>query len=113
MLISLLSCLDRPPPLDASPPTRGRVNREATLLRRVVGNLTAEKRELWLSVSAAVILRERDVAVARILVCWVGMSDSSLESLLSDVLDVWTSAEHIKHSLLKRHQCECNNDERD
>jgi telomere length regulation protein len=82
------------------------VNREAILLRNVVGELTIEQREMWASISAAAIHQEWDVGRARILVCWAAMSNSSLESLLSEVLDVWTSVDHIKHSLLNRHHCE-------
>lgn len=29
------------------------------------------------------------------------------DHLLSSVLDIWASSEHVKHSLLQRHQCEC------
>lgn len=107
---SLFSSL-KPIPLDGSPNTRMLVKAEANLLKTIFGDL--DDPELWDSVSAVALGREWDEGSARILVCWASNSESgkssdtkpTLELLLSRALEVWTSADHIKHSLLSRHHC--------
>jgi telomere length regulation protein len=115
-------------PLDVSAPSRGLVKREATLLRGVIGSLGKEKKYLLDNTSAVVLARDWSEYHARVYTCWVagastGVVDRQGECLLvmtrvclkslivaisaflTPTLDMWTSPEHIKYSLLGRHHC--------
>ncbi|EJC98569.1 uncharacterized protein FOMMEDRAFT_113710 [Fomitiporia mediterranea MF3/22] len=110
-LASFVSHLaELPDDTDTSDAARGLVKREAIVLSKIFGNLEGEEDEKWLSVSSALLTRTWSIAKARILVCWVSVSDEraipprAKETLVSRIIDVWSSEEHIKHSLLSSHQ---------
>jgi telomere length regulation protein len=116
---------------DSGPLERARVKREARLLAGLTGPLTPEKEELWESALAIMLGRDWDIGYARIFVCWISggplrgkidakgwnnpsefyswsaadLRSSALDALLNNVLEMWSSQDHIKHSLLSRHQC--------
>ncbi|KAH9977269.1 telomere length regulation protein-domain-containing protein [Lactifluus volemus] len=96
-------------PLDVSAPSRGLVKREATLLRGVIGSLGKEKKYLLDNTSAVVLARDWSEYHARVYTCWVagastGVVDrQAISAFLTPTLDMWTSPEHIKYSLLGRH----------
>ncbi|KAF8232355.1 telomeric DNA binding protein [Tricholoma matsutake] len=111
VLISLfasLSAIERA--VDSAPPQRVLVKREAYLLSKIVGYLTPQKEELWESAIAIISGRNWDVGRARIFVCWVSggsqggpVDEQVIGAFLDKVLEIWTSPEHIKHSLLSHH----------
>jgi telomere length regulation protein len=96
-----------------------------------VGEITPEKEDLWQIATGLITgsgLREWPESHARIFICWVSgasrgapvnlkgkQSDlgivsnayaaTALDALLEVVLDVWSSPEHVKHSLISRHRC--------
>ncbi|KAH7886252.1 telomere length regulation protein-domain-containing protein [Phlebopus sp. FC_14] len=109
VIASLLTALVLPEsPLGTSAHDRGIVHREATLLRDVIGDLDPDD-DVWDSVVAVVLTRTWSQNHARVFVCWMAdrkqnSSQGTLEVFLSRVIDVWSSPEHIKHSLLSHHQ---------
>ncbi|TFK55205.1 hypothetical protein OE88DRAFT_1732466 [Heliocybe sulcata] len=128
-LASLLGHLDLDRPLDTSSVSfpglstdhsvRSHVKREALLLRQLVGALDEKDEsekdtdELWESLSAVVLGGKVWGAVGeRVVVCWVAGAGEpgqdvdvvALQRFLDRVVDVWTSTEHIKHSLLSFHR---------
>ncbi|THH06825.1 hypothetical protein EW145_g3819 [Phellinidium pouzarii] len=111
VLTSLLIHLaELPDDFDGSTEARGLVKREGRLISRIFGNLEGEEDEKWMAVSAVLIIRSWSIAKARMLVCWAVISDENaippraLETLVSQVVEIWSSTEHIKHSLLSHHQ---------
>ncbi|KAL5519659.1 TEL2 [Sanghuangporus vaninii] len=98
-----------PDDLDSSNESRSLVKREALLLSRILGNLEGED-EKWLSISSTFLVRSWSIAKARILVCWATISDDEAipprarETLINQIMEVWSSEEHTKHSLLSHHQ---------
>jgi telomere length regulation protein len=121
--------------LDPSSHQRALVKREASMLRSIIGPLNAQSQELWENMSAVILNRQWDEGRARMIVCWIAGFDSdaldtegnissrpldlrhrasplgllfplALGFLLSRLLDVWSSPEHVKHSLLAQHQCQ-------
>ncbi|KAH8111965.1 telomere length regulation protein-domain-containing protein [Phellopilus nigrolimitatus] len=101
---------DLPDNLDTSHEARGLMKREGRLISQILGNLEGDEDEKWLAVSSVLLMRCWDISKARILVCWVTLSEANavppraLETLLSQIMDVWSSTEHVKHSLLSHHQ---------
>ncbi|KAL5536155.1 TEL2 [Sanghuangporus sanghuang] len=99
-----------PDDLDSSNESRSLVKREALLLSRILGNLEGEEDEKWLSISSTFLVRSWSIAKARILVCWATISDEEAippharDTLINQIMEVWSSEEHIKHSLLSHHQ---------
>ncbi|KAL5494565.1 TEL2 [Sanghuangporus weigelae] len=99
-----------PDDFDPSNESRSLVKREALLLSRILGNLEGEEDEKWLSISSTFLVRSWNIAKARILVCWATISDEEAipprarEALLNQIMEVWSSEELIKHSLLSHHQ---------
>ncbi|EPQ58409.1 hypothetical protein GLOTRDRAFT_137132 [Gloeophyllum trabeum ATCC 11539] len=108
------------PGLSSALDARLQVKYEALLLRRIVGALgraqdTSEekdKSELWESITAVVLGGKLwGNFGARVVVCWVagaGEGNSpdteALQIFLDRVTEVWTTPEHIKHSLLSFHR---------
>ncbi|KAI9446831.1 hypothetical protein H4582DRAFT_1908693 [Lactarius indigo] len=96
-------------PLDPSPPSRALAKREATLLQGIIGRLTEGKQYVLDSTSTAMLARDWSEGHARVYACWVagataGVVDAkAVSALLTLTLNIWTSPEHIKHSLLGRH----------
>ncbi|KAF9466374.1 telomere length regulation protein-domain-containing protein [Collybia nuda] len=80
---------------------RARVKQEARLLSGLAGSIVPEKEELWELASAIILERDWDIGHARIFVCWMS---GVLGAFLNNVLEMWASRDHIKHSLLSRHQ---------
>ncbi|KAI5120573.1 hypothetical protein M0805_002523 [Coniferiporia weirii] len=110
-LVSFFSHLaDLPGDFGTSSEARGLMKREGRLLSRIFGSLEGEEDEKWLSVSTVLLTRSWSVAKARTLVCWAAISDENaippraLETLIPSIMEVWSSTEHIKHSLLSHHQ---------
>ena len=71
---SLFSSIRSAPPLDSSPPTRGLIKSEATLLRALLGDLSPLNRDLWDTVSGVSQTRDFGEVRARILACWVAFA---------------------------------------
>jgi telomere length regulation protein len=129
VLTSLFAHISVPDvPLDPSPPSRALVKTEAILLQGIVGRFTDGKQYLFNSVSTAMLARDWSEGHARVYGCWIagataGTVDtkgkcsrchdphephveySAISAFLTPALDIWTSPEHIKHSLLGRHRC--------
>ena len=129
VLTSLLSSLRTlPDPLDRDARARALVLREAQLLQCLLGPLSKDNGELLDCLSAVVLGRNWDISQARVFACWAsGAKNESrnreggvvrcypqssfltrsagLDRLLSMVVDMWTDPDHIRHSLLSRHQC--------
>ncbi|KAI0948359.1 hypothetical protein AcV7_009125 [Taiwanofungus camphoratus] len=110
VLVSLFSSLtDIPLGLDGTALSRSLVKREAQLLRHLVGRLSKEEGDLLDAFSAVALGREWSEGHARIFACWAAGAEThktdeeALEILRSKVIDMWTTPEHIKHSLLSRH----------
>ncbi|GBE82448.1 telomeric DNA binding protein [Sparassis crispa] len=110
VIASLCSSLaDIPRALDPDARSRALVKREAQLLRNVLGNLRKDQGEIVDSVSAVVLGREWSEGHARIFACWAAGAEKdkidaeALGILLSRVVDMWSTPDHIKHSLLSRH----------
>lgn len=87
------------------------VKRDAFLLFELIGPLVPETQEVWDIAVPLIIERDWGESFARIFVCWISGSFSGKEvnakvlySFLQDVLETWSSPEHIKHSLLSRHR---------
>ncbi|KZT65481.1 hypothetical protein DAEQUDRAFT_768844 [Daedalea quercina L-15889] len=104
------SMLDVPDRLDIRPGNRALVKREAVLLRGLLGRPTKDRAEILGAVSAIVLSREWNEGHARIFACWFcgaqkDRADTEvLDAILWKVVDMWTDADHIKHSLLSRHR---------
>ena len=129
VLTSLFAHISVPDtPLDPSPSSRALVKREATLLLGIVGKLTDGKQYLFESVSTAMLARDWTEGHARVYACWIAgartgavdtkgkclvvvahhapqLNTAAISAFLTPALDIWTSPEHIKHSLLGRHRC--------
>ncbi|KAI0683637.1 telomeric DNA binding protein [Cytidiella melzeri] len=107
--VSLLSHLSSIPDLNGSPETRALVKREAMLLNVVIGPLT-EDSEITDSLTATALGRQWTVGHARILACLAAgcgtpaTNTTGVELLLSRVVVVWTTPDHIKYSLLAGHR---------
>ncbi|KIM48937.1 hypothetical protein M413DRAFT_438113 [Hebeloma cylindrosporum] len=99
---------------DDSPTARARIKNDAALLEGLVGEITPEKEDLWQIVTSLITgsgLREWPESHARIFVCWVSGASrgarvnlKALDALLQVILDIWSSPEHVKHSLISRHR---------
>ncbi|KAI0035955.1 telomere length regulation protein-domain-containing protein [Vararia minispora EC-137] len=92
--------------LDTSPRGRGHIKQVAQALRDMLGDANG----FWDSMTAVIIGRTWDDSHARIFSCWAAgakggrVDKQNLEKLVNTILDVWTSAEHVKHSLLSKHR---------
>ncbi|KAJ7109184.1 telomere length regulation protein-domain-containing protein [Mycena epipterygia] len=92
--------------IDSSPHQRAMVKRESLLLLRILGPVVSDDTELWESISAVILTREWNESHARIFVCWVSGPQNNLQALellLNCVIEMWSSSDHVKHSLLDRH----------
>ncbi|KDQ59511.1 hypothetical protein JAAARDRAFT_205548 [Jaapia argillacea MUCL 33604] len=112
LLISLFSCLEDVG-MSTAGRSRGRVKREAKVVRGVVGDVGGDGGgELWEVLESVVLGREWGVGRARIYVAWVAgaeanhgkVDEDALEIFLMKIVDVWASPQHIKHSLLSQHR---------
>ncbi|EIN07826.1 hypothetical protein PUNSTDRAFT_126727 [Punctularia strigosozonata HHB-11173 SS5] len=98
--------------LDASPPTRTKIRRSAVLLYRLLGlDIDAEGSEdVWTAAREVMLLPRGGAqwteADARVFVCAAAESKTTdaLESLLAATIDLWSTPEHVTHSLLSRHR---------
>ncbi|KAJ7684995.1 telomere length regulation protein-domain-containing protein [Mycena polygramma] len=89
---------------DSSPEQRALVKRESLVVLGLLGPVVPEDSELWESMSAVILTREWSQGHARIFVCWVAGPQVDLQELLLDcVVEMWSSPDHVKHSLLSRH----------
>lgn len=132
VLSSLVSSL--PPskePLSVSLEARQLVKGQSILLASIFGTLEADQGEKWAVVSGTLIGRAWNEHNARVLVCWVagpfhgaGVDEKgalflvvicrriligaikALAHLVSRVLEVWASPQHVKFSTLSQHQCQ-------
>ncbi|KAJ7470566.1 telomere length regulation protein-domain-containing protein [Mycena latifolia] len=92
---------------DSSPHRRAMAKRESLLLLGLLGPVVPDDPELWEAISAVILSREWSEGHARIFVCWVCGPQTdikALELLLNCVVDMWSSPDHVKHSLLNRHR---------
>ncbi|KAK0450659.1 telomere length regulation protein-domain-containing protein [Armillaria borealis] len=82
--------------------TRGHTTgwEEALLLDRLVGRMSPDNEELCETAIPVILGRNWDESCARIFVCWV----AALGHFLREIVSVWSSPDHVKHSLLARHQ---------
>ncbi|KAG5644996.1 hypothetical protein DXG03_007273 [Asterophora parasitica] len=112
ILISLLASLSPlAHALQAIPSQRADVKNMARLLSGMTGSVTPEKTELWECTLAIVQGRDWNVGQARVFVCWLSggaqtgyLNEKALDALLENILTTWSSPDHVKHSLLSRHQ---------
>ncbi|KAJ7219093.1 telomere length regulation protein-domain-containing protein [Mycena pura] len=107
ILTSLFGSLYAESDADCSPRHRAMVKREALLLLGLVGPVAADDPELWESIVTVILSREWGEGHARIFVCWISGCQNNLQALellLDSVVDIWSSPDHIKHSLLNRHR---------
>ncbi|KAG8976963.1 telomere binding protein, partial [Tulasnella sp. 427] len=96
--------------LEYSPSVQRKISNNVRLLRGILGRLDANRTESWDLVSAVVIERPWPEQVAMALSQWAGGAElnesekeRSLGELLKRTLELWTSAQHVKFSLLSRH----------
>lgn len=68
---------DLPDNLDTSHEARGLMKREGRLISQILGNLEGGEDEKWLAVSSVLLMRCWDISKARILVCWVTLSEAN------------------------------------
>ncbi|KAF9476587.1 hypothetical protein BDN70DRAFT_882199 [Pholiota conissans] len=101
------------PPTNGSTLSRSRLRREAALIQGILGVITprGDDQALWELTTSVMVDREWPEAFARIFVAWMSggayggeIDFKVLHALLDVVLDLWASPEHIKHSLISRHQ---------
>ncbi|KAJ7694168.1 telomere length regulation protein-domain-containing protein [Mycena rosella] len=107
IVTSLFGSLDAKSGTDSSSRQRAMVKRESRLVLGLLGPVVSDDTELWESVSAVILSREWSEAHARIFVCWVAgpqIDLTALEILLNCVVDMWSSPDHVKHSLLNHHR---------
>ncbi|KAI8998869.1 telomere length regulation protein-domain-containing protein [Trametes punicea] len=111
ILTSLFSHLTPiPSGLDGSLRTRAVIKREASLVRSLVGALKSDNSELVECFSAVALGRTWEEGHARIFACWAAgghkgeRTREGLDILLSKAMDIWTDADHIRHSLLSQHK---------
>ncbi|TCD68925.1 telomere binding protein [Steccherinum ochraceum] len=110
ILTSFVSHLRSIDDLDTSDRTRAVVHSQALLLRGVFGKPGKDRGELWDAIKAVALGREWSVGHARVFACWIsgvekGRVDvTALETFLKHIVTLWTTPEHVKHSLLKHHQ---------
>ncbi|KAJ7632433.1 telomere length regulation protein-domain-containing protein [Roridomyces roridus] len=101
ILTCLFTALSADSGTDSSPLHRTHVKRDSLLLSGILGPVDSE---LWESISAVILTREWSESHARIFVCWIGQDLKALAALLNCVVELWSSPDHIKHSLLDRHR---------
>ncbi|KAI9067051.1 telomeric DNA binding protein [Trametes sanguinea] len=111
ILTSLFSHLTPVPSvLDSSSRSRALVRREAILLQRLLGLLSRSQSELVDCFTAVAFGRNWEEGQARIFACWSAGAQKGyrnregLDILLSKVMDIWTDADHVRHSLLSQHR---------
>ncbi|KAF9050690.1 hypothetical protein BDZ89DRAFT_1005984, partial [Hymenopellis radicata] len=92
--------------LESDPLHRGTVKREALFLRAFLGDPEMYSTEQCEVVFSVVLGRDFTIAHARVFVCWLSSVSNSktLESFLDELITKWSSADHVKHSLLSRHR---------
>ncbi|KAK7466957.1 telomere binding protein [Stygiomarasmius scandens] len=105
---SLFAALKTPDSvLDGTHQTRALVKKEATFAYNLC-SLSSDPQEVWDSVSAVVLGQNWTESYSRLFVCWLAMCETNLYAVLSlflnDVVSLWSSPDHIKHSLLTRHR---------
>ncbi|KAI0340651.1 hypothetical protein BDW22DRAFT_1360072 [Trametopsis cervina] len=109
VLTSLLAHLSPVSDLDGSPKSRAVVKREAMLMSLFLGPMIKDSDAVDSLVSVA-LGRPWSIGHARILICMAAIYDrargstTGLELLLAKVVDLWTTPDHIKHSLLASHR---------
>ncbi|KAF8448015.1 telomere length regulation protein-domain-containing protein [Boletus edulis BED1] len=92
--------------LGASARDRGIIRWEAVLLCDVVGNIGPDD-DLWNTLISVILARSWGENHSRVFVCWLASSTHSSqaqEAFLHRLVDAWSASDHIKHSLLSRHQ---------
>ncbi|EAU88142.1 telomeric DNA binding protein [Coprinopsis cinerea okayama7 len=112
ILVSLFASLEGiHPPMGNSPVQRGKIREEAILLSKLLGIVRPAKQELWEISTSLILSRNWSLAHARIFVCWVSaaalggpLDVETLDVFMQAVLGLWSSTEHVKHSLLSQHQ---------
>lgn len=72
-LFSLIST--RYDDLDPSEEARSHVKLEARLVSNIIGSLEGDDDEKWISVSSVLLSRAWSIYKARVLICWVSISD--------------------------------------
>ncbi|KAL1693406.1 telomere length regulation protein-domain-containing protein [Schizophyllum commune] len=87
---------------DGSAPQRALVKREARVLVGVLGYATKDS-QIRVLACGIMLGKEWKEMHGRIFVCWA-VSASWDGTNIEDVLDLWSSPDHVKHSLLSRHQ---------
>ncbi|KAG8943983.1 telomere binding protein [Tulasnella sp. 424] len=107
---SLMGCLEWNEGLSYSPSVQRKVSKHVRLLRGILGRFDTDRQESWDLVSTVVIERSWPEEVAMTLPQWAEGGSSSesqrqkaLEELLKRTLELWTSSQHVKFSLLSRH----------
>jgi telomere length regulation protein len=132
-LVSLLISISWSTSLSRAPLVQRNISREAYFLRKILGPLgkNEQDKERWDLVVAVVLGRPWPEELGRALVCWVAGESTgwpdlqgelkiwiffagilttrlilALEILLWRILDLWTSPQYVKHSLLSQHKCE-------
>jgi len=111
--------------LGTSAHDRGIISREAHLSRAMFGEASPDV-DNWQAITAIILTRTWSQNHARLFVCWMAASQHTqgeisldvvlskfdahytivLETFFSSVINVWSSLDHIKYSLLSQHQCE-------
>ncbi|THU99329.1 hypothetical protein K435DRAFT_659186 [Dendrothele bispora CBS 962.96] len=93
--------------LDSSPHTRALVKEEAMFAYHFC-SFSSDPQEIWDSVSSVILGQDWNEGYSRLFICWLAICERNLHAVLSllfeDVLSVWSSPDHIKHSLLARHR---------
>ncbi|KAF8644959.1 hypothetical protein AX16_008162 [Volvariella volvacea WC 439] len=95
---------------DTSPKERARTKLEGQLLRDLAGPLESDEPDLWEVAMGIILGRDWAEGYARVFVCWAAgagrgtPNEQALEKFLNAVLAVWSSPDHVKHSLISKHR---------
>lgn len=108
-----------------SPTTASAIKSSATLCQSLFGELGGDNGILS-TLTGLISGRVWSESIARVMICWSARSDKRLSGmsfftasqssfakqniviskLLDHIVEIWSSPDHIKHSLLSNHQCE-------
>ncbi|KIO28623.1 hypothetical protein M407DRAFT_230005 [Tulasnella calospora MUT 4182] len=109
---SLLGSMEWDGGVSYSAPVQRKISKRVRLVCGILGRLDVGGQELWDVVSVVIIERPWPEEVAMALSQWAGydpssqsQSEKALEELLRRTLELWTSSQHVKFSLLNRHHC--------
>ncbi|KAG6832422.1 hypothetical protein H0H87_001582 [Tephrocybe sp. NHM501043] len=108
---SLLGAISPVHPTSVKMSQRTAVKQEALMISGITGSVAPEREEVWESVIGIILGKEWDPGHPRVLIYWLSNSswhkslhEKVFDAFLEQVLSIWSSPDHVKHSLLSRHR---------